>query len=133
MTEEMDVKTFRNLKKRAPRTRRKRADGFRSQDERDFAMFLGVLRSRDTIITYKYECMRLLAISTATRDRWYTPDFVTCDVQGKIVVYEVKGGYARDKDMQRFEAASERWGDAMQFVLVKRSKSESCGWEFTEY
>lgn len=100
-----------------------------NKTESEFARILEAKVARNEIMSWEYESMTL---------RWpdgmrYTPDFVLVHHSNPDCVFsepqlltliEVKGAYAWAKDVVKFRAARDKWGDRFKFEFWQKIDGE---------
>lgn len=59
--------------------------------------------------------------------RSYCPDFVAVGLDGSVVFYEVKGGFIRDRALDKPKWAAQRFRALGEFILAQRRRD---GWHF---
>lgn len=112
---DFSAKLIPSLRPKKPGKRRKEMN----KTEARFAALLDARAARGEIVSWAYEEITL---------RWpdamrYTPDFVVImaannqlDIDpGTTVLIEVKGAHAWAKDVVKFRAARDKWGDRFRF------------------
>lgn len=99
-----------------------------NKTESEFARILDAKVARNEIMSWEYESMTL---------RWpdgmrYTADFCVLEWIDKsgslslplIILIEVKGAYAWAKDIVKFRAARDKWGDRFKFEFWQKIDGE---------
>lgn len=97
--------------KNASKRPARRADGYASQLEADYAQ---VLRHDSMVRLWQYEAIRLILAPKTT----YLPDFLVVTAKGTLEIHEVKG-FLREKDNVKVKVAA-RLFPMFRFFLVRK-------------
>lgn len=100
--------------------------------EREWAACLDARKADGEIVEWRYEAMSLPVtgqFDSSHKRVMYMGDFVVLTAEGEIQVHEVKGSFAREKDLLRLKCEADSWRPYFAFVLaVKRRKVDGGGW-----